>query len=215
MSWDSIDIQWNTQWAEDKAHSTIDDLAINQRALSRKIQYNDLAYTRAKNLADLCKLPSENQQYRIITEKAFNAFALIKYILEEHDIQEVYISIYRINQPIVETIIEMVQENVIPKITFIFSNFFTNTTKSERWVHIIKDFAEQDSRCRAAFVHNHSKVALIKTRCNKHFILEGSGNMSDNARIEQYILEQNKEVYDFHKEWMEEVYDKYHSCSHE
>jgi hypothetical protein len=35
--------------------------------------------------------------------------------------------------------------------------------------------------------------------------MRGSGNMSTNARIEQYIYENNKEVFDFHKGWMDEV----------
>ena len=26
--------------------------------------------------------------------------------------------------------------------------------------------------------------------------------MSDNARIEQYVYENNKQVFDFHKEWI-------------
>lgn len=213
MDWgDNIDdIGWNTQWTEDKSNDTLDTFALEQKALLRRIENDDIAFSRVANLSSLCKIPNENQQYRIITEKMFNAYAFIKYILQEFEIDEIYIAIYRINQPTAESIIEMIEKGTITKCTFILSNFFLGTTKSEKWIHIIKDYAEQNKNCRAAFVHNHSKVCLVKTKCNKHFILEGSGNMSDNARIEQYVLEQNKQVYAFHKEWMEEVYRKYSS----
>ena len=35
--------------------------------------------------------------------------------------------------------------------------------------------------------------------------MKGSGNMSDNARIERYVYENNKEVSEFHKEWIGEL----------
>jgi len=34
---------------------------------------------------------------------------------------------------------------------------------------------------------------------------EESGNMSDNARIEQYVYENNKQVFEFHKQWIGEL----------
>jgi len=47
---------------------------------------------------------------------------------------------------------------------------------------------------------------MIRTaECGKHIVFEGSGNLSDNARIEQYILENNKQAYEFHKNWIMEA----------
>lgn len=45
----------------------------------------------------------------------------------------------------------------------------------------------------------------IKTLEDEYFVIEGSGNLSDNARIEQYLFEQCKETYDFHVSWMQDL----------
>ena len=45
----------------------------------------------------------------------------------------------------------------------------------------------------------------IKTTDNRYFVVEGSGNLSNNARIEQYLFEQSKEMFDFHKSWVDEI----------
>ena len=45
---------------------------------------------------------------------------------------------------------------------------------------------------------NHSKVQLIKSDGN-YFVVEGSGNFSENAANEQYIFVNNEEVYRFRK----------------
>jgi len=34
------------------------------------------------------------------------------------------------------------------------------------------------------------------------YVFEGSGNLTENGCIEQYIYERNSQVYDFHKDWM-------------
>lgn len=42
----------------------------------------------------------------------------------------------------------------------------------------------------------------VLTKDNRHIVFEGSGNLSDNARIEQYLIEDNETTYNFHKEWI-------------
>ena len=55
------------------------------------------------------------------------------------------------------------------------------------------------------FAWNHTKIIGIKTANNEYYVAEGSGNMSNNARIEQYLFEQSKESYDFHKSWIKDI----------
>lgn len=45
----------------------------------------------------------------------------------------------------------------------------------------------------------------IKDDKGNHFVFEGSGNMSDNARIEQYLYENNQKTFNFHKQWMNDL----------
>ena len=45
----------------------------------------------------------------------------------------------------------------------------------------------------------------METNQGNHYVVEGSGNMSQNGQYEQYIFENNKPVYDFHKNWMEKL----------
>jgi len=49
--------------------------------------------------------------------------------------------------------------------------------------------------------NSHAKVTLIKAK-NEYIVISGSGNYSTNPKIEQYTILKNKELYNFHKEWM-------------
>ena len=115
------------------------------------------------------------------------------------------LAIYRINQATVESLIEFINSGQIQKATFIISNFFNSTKKPEQWAIRLKEYSKTKVNVRHIYIHNHSKILAIHTENNDYYVFEGSGNMSDNARIEQYLYENNKESFEFHKSWMDEI----------
>ena len=183
---------------------TPDISKLKQRALKQVKKNDKIHFIKAKALSDLCIKPKKNEQYRIITEKQFNAYALILHLLETEIIEELYLAIYRINQPTVNSITNFIETNQIKSATFVISNFFNQTKTPEQWTITLKEFCKNNDRCKHIYTHNHAKVLACKTKTG-FYVFEGSGNMSDNARIEQYLYENNKKVYDFHKSWMMEL----------
>lgn len=200
----SLDFDFNPE--KKKSDHKLSERVLRQRAVKRRLRNDELHFRSAKALEDLCVEPKPGEQWRIVTEKAFNAYALILHVVSSRTIEELYLAVYRINEPTVEAVIEMVKDGRISKAVFIISSFFNQTKKPERWALRLKEFADADPRCRHVYTHNHAKVVCIKSGAD-HFVFEGSGNMSDNARIEQYLYENNEMTYNFHKTWMEELAD--------
>lgn len=193
---------YSINWDEKKV--TIQTKALCDKMIKRMMKNDNIHYFKASNLNNLCPIPKNGEQYRIITEKQFNAYALILALIEKSHIDELYLAIYRINEPTVESIISLIEKGHIKKATFIISNYFNQTKKPEKWAKRLKEYCDGNKNCRHTYLHNHSKVLIIKQGEN-YYVFEGSGNMSDNARIEQYVYENNKQTYDFHKSWMEEL----------
>ncbi|MBC7325051.1 MAG: hypothetical protein H5T99_07030, partial [Moorella sp. (in: Bacteria)] len=55
---------------------------------------------------------------------------------------------------------------------------------------------------------NHCKVLLIaNAKKNAWITVEGSANLNANPRFEQYVIVNDKALWDFHREWMEEVFN--------
>lgn len=194
-------------WEIEDLWKSDDGAAVKQRAIKRVIRNKELHFLKARSLSDLCGKPKPGEQWRIITEKQFNAYAVILKTLQEESIEEMYLAIYRINEPTVNDIIDYIEAGKIKKATFVISNFFNQTKKPEKWAIILKEFADRNTNTKHIYIHNHSKVLAVKTKKN-YYVFEGSGNMSDNARIEQYVYENNKEVFEFHKSWMNELWER-------
>jgi hypothetical protein len=57
--------------------------------------------------------------------------------------------------------------------------------------------------------NNHSKIlCMCNAKRNDYFTVEGSSNWTSNPRVEQYVITNNKEVFDFHKSWIDSLFSK-------
>jgi hypothetical protein len=182
-------------WWKEKKESERENVAV--------IKYDKMIAISVQNWSGIVNQPlEEGLQYRIITKKAFNAISVLRFLLQEYEIIEIHLAIYRMNLPAVDCLKEIISTNKI-KSYILLSNFFRENKRYERWSEELATFAKKSIHTKLAYSRNHAKVLTALTACGKKIVFEGSGNLSDNSRLEQYIYEQNKDSYDFHKTWIE------------
>lgn len=51
----------------------------------------------------------------------------------------------------------------------------------------------------------HTKIILIKTECGKHLVLHGSANLRSSRNLEQFSVENSKDLYEFNRTWMSKL----------
>ena len=149
----------------------------------------------------------ENVQYRFVTTMAFNAITVLEYLRQNYTLIEVYVVVFRMNNRSFDFLSEIIKDNNL-EVGILVSNFFLSNSRYERWANELMSLASTQDNVRTRFLLNHAKLFLGKTKCGKHIVFEGSGNLSDNSRIEQYIYEKNKTAYEFHKQWINELLDE-------
>ena len=186
----------------------LDDKTETKKEYLARVKYDNIVCKRADSLMDIVDVDlSPNVQYRIITEHGFNAITVIEYLSRVYELVEIYIAIYRMNLQSVRKLSEMMHNE---KINFgiIISSFFRENKKYEQWSKDLVISCENKKHVKISFEWNHAKVFIAKTKCGRNVVFEGSGNLSDNARIEQYLIEDNEVTYNFHKQWIDELLNK-------
>lgn len=174
----------------------------------RRIKYDEIICEKSKTFEKIVGaelLP--NIQYRFVTEKSFNAIIILDYLLKKHVIVELIIAVYRMNELSVNKLKSIIDTSNID-CSILLSNFFRENKRYERWCENLIAYANEKPNVKITFANNHAKVFIAKTQDEKYIVFEGSGNLSDNARIEQYLIEDNKQTYEFHKEWILETINK-------
>jgi len=53
----------------------------------------------------------------------------------------------------------------------------------------------------------HAKVIAARTTCGNNYVWEGSANLRSCRNVEQFIISNSAEVFDFHSAWMCELID--------
>lgn len=178
---------------EDKKH--IKEKKIYRRFLEKQ-------YAKISEIDDLAGcLPLDSEQIRIITQKSFNAFAILLYILKiKKIIDECYLITYNIDRNTIIGLKELVGNGHIKKLTIVVSSALKNRKPAR--TQELKNIANK--KISVIFVNNHTKIILAKIK-NDYYVIEGSGNVTANARIEQYLFENCRDTYNFHKDWIDNI----------
>ena len=169
----------------------------DEQSSSLKVQFYKLHYQRIGAMKRHLTIPAENEAVFLWTMKSFNAFTFIPYCIEQFGaIDELCLSTYTISRKITDTLVQLIDSGKLKDV-----HVFVSESLKFRMPDVINQLtAVLPSRpnFRVHYAWNHSKITCA--RCgDHHLVLEGSGNWSDNAQYEQYLLTNSKEVYEFRK----------------
>lgn len=158
----------------------------------------EMSFMQVSSMSDL-SIPEEGSQIRFITTAKINMIDFFDFLKSFGfgNLEEVYISNSSIDKKAVSKIEEMISTGFVKKIYCQI-----NETEEGRKPEIIKAFKDlSGSNCTTALNRVHAKVIAVKAG-GKYLVLEGSGNISTNAEIEQYCFFNSEESYNFHKNWI-------------
>lgn len=140
-------------------------------------------------------LPEDNQIFFLETTNSFNAFTFIVYLLKYAGrIDELLIKTYSINRRILGSLTRRLQKNEI-------SDVYLYIAESIRYrMPKVKDQLDtmvmQMDNFQVEYAWTHQKIICARIGSD-HFVIEGSGNFSENTAEEQYIFLKSKLIYEF------------------
>lgn len=167
--------------------------ADNSDILRSKFESKHLAKIASlKNL--MGELPSPGEAYFLYTLKSFNAFTFITYIIKHcGEIDQLTFSTYSINERILSSLLRWYDKGSIRKIQMSVSDSIKHRMPR---VYDLIELQRKERDFEVCYCWNHSKITLIKS-CGNYFVIEGSGNFSENAMHEQYLFVNDRDVYAF------------------
>lgn len=164
-----------------------------------KTKHNKKIFISLEDLKQITDLPKNNEQIRILTDKGFNIATALLLICEKEIILDAVFSVYRINAKAINIIKELIKIDKIKKL-HILLNHNIGKQKPELYAPL----KELSKICTIEYNDTHMKIMTAKTEKN-NYVFEGSGNLSNNSRFEQYIFENNKQVLEFYSNAIKDV----------
>jgi len=147
-----------------------------------------------KNIGEITEFPeNDGEMVNILSNNQFNAFTFIPFILSKRKIKSLSIATYSINQKIIDAVLELYINKQVKELNFFVSLHFLRTRG-----YIAKSMIEAHEKYKdinVGFAFSHAKITIMD-----NFVVVGSGNMTKNTRVEQYILANSKEMADFFRD---------------
>lgn len=177
---------------------------------SIKTVVKDLRQTnRDDNFKELMKelkgFPDEKQYFAIKTNGTSDCGSIFTYALQEwEEITEMYLATWTISKQNIKRLKESVESGKLKKLTMVFSSTLkgANPALYASLVGSLKPF----ENVKLKEINSHAKTFSISN--GKDFItVSGSANWSENPRIENFLILNDKNLFDHHKDWMSELTD--------
>lgn len=192
-----------------------EDYELNDRYIKpQKVFFKTTAikYDNARKLAaDL--QPTPGFRYDVLVAGSFIFGDFIHAFMTKHHIQakKCKISTLGMNEANVNALAALMRANYILELELFVSIYFFSMKRKDIVPYIYRtlDAEEFRGRFQLSVSHIHTKTFQILTSDDRKLIMQGSANLCSSANIEQFIFEENPEVYDFYDDIFDTVSNRH------
>ena len=158
-----------------------------------------------EHLAELLPcLPEPGWLFHVISSGNFDFWTYVPHLIDlAGHFDELYVSTWTMNRQNAIEMLELYDTGKVGKLNLLTGKYFKRR-ETAVYALILEGLIKRKQRY-IAFA-NHTKIMLLGNEREK-IVVEGSANLTANPRAEQFILTNHADLYDFHRKWMEGMFD--------
>lgn len=178
---------------------------IDSRAIIRTNRRRMLMVERQHNLADILPLPASGETIHMLSNGMYDFFTIAALLIDMLDgyTEHLYASTWTISQQTIIDLFDTVDSGKIGRLHILSDRSFKRR-KPASYAQLIAGLRKRNMRFVAN--HNHSKVSLLNHGDN-YITIEGSASFTTTPRLEQHTISNDKELWQWHRQWMSELLD--------
>jgi len=184
------------------------EIETNHRITARQMRHHAKRRMQAEMKEDRAReivreLPEPGEAIHIVSDGKFDYWNFVPVMVDllPRKTTDAYFSTWTLNRQTCVQLFELLDQGRIQTASMITDLYFKRR-EAAVYAKLLTGLAKRKMRLRS--LENHAKVTLLAAD-QDFIVMEGSANFTGNPRIEQNMITNSKELYEFHKGWMEEV----------
>ena len=165
-----------------------------------------------KNAVELAKSINFNQfeRYYVIVDGTFIFGDFIEAFLRTYDIKAVKmtISTLSVSPDNICSLSNLMKFGYIENLNVIVSDYFYQNEKSKMIPFFYKE-CDIDNRFQLAVASVHTKICFFETSNGRKFVFHGSANLRSSSNVEQIMLEESEDLFNFNDEIHDSIIETY------
>lgn len=154
-----------------------------------RVLNRDLAFADAIN--ENGGMPKNEEMVLIKTTGMSDTGSIFRYLLSNQNLDELYLSTWIISRPNIDCIINAIKEGKLKRCTFVVSIRLKQLKKSD-YAYLVEQFLNHKDKINFKVCNSHAKTFSVSDFKGNKYTITGSGNWTENPRIENYIVLNDK-----------------------
>jgi len=154
--------------------------------------------------AILTELPASGESLHIVSNGKFDYFSFVSVVLsllpQTYSVH-FYGSTWTMSRNNVTELFELFDSGKLGSLNMLTGTYFKRR-ESSVYATLLTGIQERQQRYIA--FENHAKIMLFNHQ-DTYIVIEGSANFTANSRLEQTVIVNNRDLWAFHKAWMDEM----------
>lgn len=203
----------------------IGEVEIESRYIKPKLQpeikEEYLQYSKAEDLAANINIKENFRMFCFITG-SFYAGDLIEALIvgKNLKVKTLTVATLGMNDNSIDSLANIMDGKYVDKLNLIVSHYFYSHECHPHHgkaglVRYIYQELDKGNRFQLVVCRSHCKMALIELYSGEKIVIHGSANLRSSGNVEQIMIEENKELYDFSFNYLRTMVFRYKTIDHE
>jgi hypothetical protein len=162
-------------------------------------------YSNAEKMAREIDL---NTAYYTVINGSFIYGDFIEALIDKHGLlcEEIYITTLGMSQNNIDSMVTISDVFKVKQLNLIVSNYFFGVEKQNLMPYLRTEI--KGLPFKVAVCNSHAKITLIKT-AQHYLVMFGSANLSSSQNIEQFMILNDPELYEYNRTIFEKIIDRH------
>ncbi len=168
-----------------------------------------IMYENAERLARELTL-NKNERANVIVSGSFIFGDFIEAYIVHHNalVPKMTINTLSLSQNNVDSLHNLIEGDYVQELNLIISDYFYSHERRILIPYIYENL-DIDNKFQLAVAGTHMKTCHFETEGGRKIVIHGSANLRSSANIEQFTIEENKELYNFYDDVCGKIIDQY------
>jgi len=176
---------------------------------SKEISDIQTKYDNALKLAkDIKKL--KDNRYFVVVNGSFIFGDFIEAFITENNlhVKKMTISTLSLSENNVDSLAILLNNDYVDELDLIVSDYFYSHERKNLVPYLYQEL-DKNNKFQLSAASTHCKLCIFETHCGHFVVIHGSANLRSSGNIEQFVIEENKELYDFNNEYQLLITEKF------
>ena len=183
--------------------------------LEPEIKEEYLQYSNAVDMAMNYQVGKNSRLFAFVTGTFYFGDFIEALIIEKDlKVKTLTVSTLSLNDNNVDSFANIMNGGFCDKLNLIVSHYFFSHERRVLVPYIYQELDKED-RFQLVVCRSHCKMALIELYSGEKIVIHGSANLRSSGNVEQLMIEENEELYDFSYNYQRSMIKRYKTIDYE